>query len=81
MPYLYRAVVIRTQAIADMPWALYRVDGHAPAGGTKQRVDDAPHYANLTRDMQHRLMLTEGSLCLYGAAYWLKETNRGLDAM
>lgn len=75
VPYLYRAVSIRAMAMASMPWALYRVDTHGMPDYT-DNVRDNPLYATVVRGMQQRLMLTESSLCLYGAAYWLKETNR-----
>jgi hypothetical protein len=70
VPYLYRAADIRAKAIAAMPWALYR--------GQRSRLDvqDEPQYRGIMRGLRQRLYLTESALCLYGEAYWLKETNR-----
>lgn len=70
VPYLYRAVDIRAKTIAGMPWTLF---SSAEPG---RDVKDNPRYRGITRGMRTRLYLTEAALCLYGAAYWLKETNQ-----
>jgi len=67
VPYLYRAVDVRARSVSGMPWVLER--GGADVAGDAR-------YAGLVREMRQRLYLTESSLCLYGAAYWLKERNR-----
>ncbi len=68
VPYLYRGVDLRARALSGMPWALYR-----ERDGLEIGADRA--YRGLLRGMRMRLYLTEAALCLYGAAYWLKEHN------
>ncbi len=68
VPYLYRAVDVRARAVAAMPWVLVRESGEDVTGDAR--------YRGVVGEMRRRLYLTESSLCLYGAAYWLKETNR-----
>ncbi len=69
VPYLYRAVDIRAKAISGLPWTLTR-------RGTGEDVAGYPQYQGIASGMAQRLFQTEQALCLYGAAYWLKETNR-----
>lgn len=69
VPILYRALNMRANAIAAMPWALTR----GQAGG--QDVTDREEWRGITRKMGRRLRLTSQSLDIYGAAYWVKETN------
>lgn len=69
VPYVYRAVQLRSLAVASMPWVLVRERDAAD-------VTTDPAYRSLVRGMRMRLYATEADLCLYGAAYWLKETNR-----
>lgn len=68
VPYVYRAVDIRAKTLSAIPWSLKRREH----GGS---VVDHPDFSGLVRGMRSRLALTETSLCLYGASYWLKETN------
>lgn len=71
VPYLYRAVDVRARAVAGMPWSLH------PADDVHSHSSASPPPAPATlRGMRQRLYLTEASLCVYGAAYWLLETNR-----
>ncbi|NJK82269.1 MAG: phage portal protein [Chloroflexaceae bacterium] len=69
VPYLYRAIDVRAKAIAGLPWSLRRLVDDA-------EVRDDPAYCTLLAGMRLRLYQTEAALCLYGAAYWLKEVNR-----
>jgi HK97 family phage portal protein len=68
VPYLYRAVDLRAKAVAGMPWVLRRERDGAD-------VSRDPAYRSLLRGMRMRLYVTEAALCLYGAAYWVRETN------
>lgn len=67
VPWVYRAVDLRANAIADMPFALYQSGGDALA-------DD--EIESVTAKLKSLLYLTEAALCVYGAAYWVKETKR-----
>lgn len=69
VPYLYRAVDLRAKTLSGLPWSLRRERDGAD-------VSRNPLYRSLVRGLRMRLYETEGALCLYGAAYWLKETNR-----
>jgi HK97 family phage portal protein len=71
VPYLYRAIDLRAKALSSMPWSLRR-----QRAGLLEDVTDDPAYRGMLRGMRMRLYETEAALCLYGAAYWLKETNR-----
>lgn len=70
VPILYRALNMRANAIASMPWALTR----GKAGG--QDVTESDEYRGITRRMGRRLRLTSQSLDVYGRAYWVKEANQ-----
>lgn len=69
VPILYRALEMRGNAIASLPWALYRGDGD-------EDVKETAEYQSLVGGMRRRLKLTSASLDVYGACYWIKETNR-----
>lgn len=69
VPYLYRAVDIRAKTLSAIPWSLCR------RGESDDLRNDAA-YHGLTQRMRHLLYLTEASLCVYGQAYWLRETNQ-----
>lgn len=73
VPYLHGAVERRARGVASLPWALYRLD--EPAGAA-QDVKNDPSFTGIVRGMRQRLYRTEATLCLYGMAYWVKETNR-----
>lgn len=65
VPWVRRCVDLRAGAIEHMPFVILR-DG--------KEVSLPPP---LTEHLFHSLLgLTERALCLYGAAYWLKVTNR-----
>lgn len=68
VPYLYRAVDLRARAVAGLPFSLTRRRDGADAQRHSQ-------WRGLLRGLRLRLYQTEGALCLYGAAYWLKESN------
>lgn len=67
VPWLYRAVHLRADAVAAIPYALWR-------GETD--VSDDLTLAAFRRLLHNLLWLNEATLCLYGATYWLIETNR-----
>jgi HK97 family phage portal protein len=69
VPYLYRAIDLRAKAVSGMPWLLVRERDRAD-------ISRDPAYRSIVRGMRMRLYVTEAALCLYGAAYWLKEANR-----
>ncbi len=71
VPYLYRAIDIRAKTLATIPW---RVDRMGKGDETTDVTYD-PTYAGLVAGMRQRLFMTESALCLYGAAYWLREHN------
>lgn len=66
VPWLYRAVDVRSMAVGTMPRALYR--------GSKD-VTNTKEGRRITGGMRRLLGLTESALCLFGQAYWLRETN------
>lgn len=67
VPWFFRAVDIRAKAVASMPFALMR---------KSTDVTDDPALASLVRTLRRNLYRTEAALCIYGAAYWVRETNR-----
>jgi hypothetical protein len=76
VPYLYRGIDLRAKALSGMPWRLERThDGRGELREPEDVTND-PMYRNVTSGIRQRLYLTEAGLCLYGAGYWLKETNR-----
>ena len=68
VPWLYRAVQYRANSVARFPFGFYR-------GG--ERIEEKSQDAVLIAKWQKRvLMYAELSRLLYGAAYFLKESNR-----
>ena len=70
VPWLWRAVELRANAVAAMPFAIM-------AGETER--DNSADYANALGwlpDPRRLLWLTEAALCIYGAAYYWRERNR-----
>lgn len=65
--WVYRGVHLRADAVAAMPYTLWR-------GQTD--VSDDPLLAAFRRLLHNLLWLNEACLCLYGATYWLIESNR-----
>lgn len=76
IPYVYRGVDMRAKLVSAMPWRLVRATNGRGKLTDGRDVSHLPEYAPLVRGMRHRLYITEASLCLYGAAYWVKETDR-----
>lgn len=68
VPYVYRAVDMRAKTLSAIPWSLKKRE-HG------ESVIRDPAFSGLVQGIRSRLALTETSLCLYGASYWLKETN------
>lgn len=58
--WIYRATQVRMQAVSRCPWRVVN------SQGTRQKLD--PHFAQRLPSLMGQ---TEGSLCLFGAAYWL----------
>ncbi|RMG90927.1 MAG: hypothetical protein D6706_18745, partial [Chloroflexi bacterium] len=59
--WVYRAVQLRANAISSIPFVILQ--------------DEEPVDFELADRLPQLLQLTEASLNLYGAAYWLKERN------
>lgn len=64
--WLYRAVDMRAKAVQKMPYQLLRGE---------EDVTKLPEFATLQRKLSDNLYRTEAALCLYGASYWMKDTN------
>jgi len=69
VPWLYRGVNLRADNVAAMPYTLTRQ-------GQGQEVTNGPWVEQFEARLYDLLWLVEASLCLYGAAYWLVETNQ-----
>lgn len=67
VPWLYRAIVMRADAVSGMPWTLMRGE---------EDVSQAEEYKRLTENLSTLLWQTEASLITSAAAYWLLSTNR-----
>ena len=69
IPTLFRAVDIRANAIANLPWALMK-------GETEYETSDTyENKTGLVSNMISMLYLIEASLVLAGSAYWKREQN------
>lgn len=78
VPYLYRSIDIRAKALSSIPWSLQPESspGSAPSPAITADDDALPSRVwGIERGMRQRLYLTEVALCLYGAAYWMRETD------
>ena len=79
VPWVYRAVSLRAQALADLPWAITRLRGSAGRGNGKgAEVVSSEDYREVAGlewlgKLPSLLYHTELSLCLGGAAYWMAE--------
>lgn len=69
VPILYRAVEMRANAVASMPFALHR-------GNSETDLSEDPAYEWLTRELKRRLWLTSAAMDVYGRGYWAVERNR-----
>lgn len=70
VPWLYRAAVLRASTVSRMPYCIEDL-----ATGEDVAEDD-PRVINITRWMTRTLYLAELARVLYGAAYFLLESNR-----
>lgn len=70
VPYLFRAITLRTQALAALPYSWHMED----EGGDEMESD--PPFP-FECELSHLLAHLEMSVLLYGAGYVLKERNRG----
>lgn len=70
VPWLYRAAVLRASTVSRMP---YCVDDLTTGESIE---DEDPRVINIMRWMTRTLYLAELSRVLYGAAYFLLESNR-----
>ena len=68
VPWLYRAMLMRADAVAGMPWTVLDKAG--------KDVSEAEEYKRLTGGLNKLLWLTEASLITAGAAYWILNANR-----
>jgi HK97 family phage portal protein len=75
--WLRRCIDIRAQAVADIPFALYRENASDPIW-----LDDGerPDELDWLKNLPNYLWKAEASLTLKGAAYALKRIERGRDA-
>lgn len=69
VPILYRALEMRANAVASMPFTLHR-------GNSEADLSEDPAYEWLTRELKRRLWLTSAAMDVYGRAYWAVERNR-----
>lgn len=70
VPWLYRAATLRAATMSRMPYCVQDVT-------TGEEIEDAdPRIVNIMRWMTRTLYLAELSRVLYGAAYFLLESNR-----
>lgn len=67
VPWVYRSIDLRSTSVSAMPFALLRNQTELDRAG-----DDYQRWSKLLRRL---LSVTEGDLCLSGAAYWLVTPN------
>lgn len=72
--YLYRAVDLRANALAAVPWSLYPANGSDPLWDSEEPIPPSGLEAFVS--MPEMLYRTEAALCLGSRAYWFKERNR-----
>lgn len=72
VPWVYRGVTMRAQAIADLPWAVFADEEQIADSEDIQSPSAVPWLIKLPG----LLYRTEMALCLSGAAYWLRLRNR-----
>jgi hypothetical protein len=68
VPWLYRGVNLRADAVSNVPWHFETMAG--------ADVTESPDWEYLAVKMRRLLAVTEKSLTKRGCAYWLIETNR-----
>lgn len=67
VPWVYRSIDLRSTAVSAMPFALKR--------GRRELDRTSDDYLRWSRLLRRILSVTEGDLCLSGAAYWLVTPN------
>ena len=70
VPWLYRGVQLRANAVAAMPFAVMRGD---------EEIDTSEDYKNVLGwlpNPRRLFYMTEAALCCFGAGYWWNERNR-----
>lgn len=70
VPWLYRAAQLRASTLSRMPYCIY------DAATGEEIEDEDPRIANITKWLTRSLFLAELGRVLYGAAYFLLESNR-----
>lgn len=73
VPWVYRSINLRAQSISKCPIALMR--GSAEFWTTEDDKPLTDKKLVWIKKLPRLIDQTERSLCLWGAAYWLKETN------
>jgi hypothetical protein len=72
--FLYRAVDLRANAVATMPWAIYRGTGKEPVWDSQTPV--APEALLPFASLPELLTRTEAALTLVSEAFWFRERSR-----
>ena len=72
--YLYRAVDLRANAVASVPWSIYPATGDTPLWDSAEPIPPQNLVPFVT--MPDLLYRTEAALCIGARAYWFKERNR-----
>lgn len=72
--YLYRAVDLRANALASVPWSVYPATGDAPLWDSEEPIPPPALMPFVA--MPDLLYRTEAALCIGARAYWFKERNR-----
>ena len=73
VPFIYRGVTMRAQALADLPWALVQGEREVV---TSEDLSTLPKGLEWLAHLSGLLQRVEMALCLWGAAYLLHERNR-----
>lgn len=72
--YLYRAVDLRANALANVPWSIYPATGTDPLWGSEEPIP--PDSLGQFAVMPELLYRIEAALCMGSRAYLFKERNR-----
>lgn len=72
--YLYRAIDLRANALAGVPWSLYQGNGDQPVWDSEEPIP--PQNMLMLAVLPDLLYRTEAALCIGSRAYWFKERNR-----
>jgi HK97 family phage portal protein len=68
VPFVYRAINLRANALASLPFSLSR--------GRRELDKEGEEYITLANQIKSWLFSIEANLCVFGAAYLLIERNR-----